>query len=55
MCVRFNMDKTRTTPYHPENDGMVERMNRTLQDMLAKYVSDHQHDWDECLPLVMMA
>ena len=38
ICVLFNMDKTRTSPYHPESDGMVERMNRTLQDMLAKYV-----------------
>jgi len=30
-------------------------MNRTLQNMLAKYVSDHQRDWDEHLPLMMMA
>ena len=42
-CVLFNMDKIRTSPYHPESDGMVERMSRTLQDMLAKYVSSH-HD-----------
>jgi len=55
MCLLFNMDKTRTTPYHPESDGMIERMNRTIQDMLAKYVSHHQRDWDEHLPLVMMA
>ena len=51
----FYMDETRTSPYHPESDGVVERMKRTLQDMLAKYVSDHQHDWDEHLPLEMMA
>ena len=31
------MEKTRTTPYHPQSDGMVEPMNRTIQDMLAKY------------------
>lgn len=49
------MNKTRTTPYHPESGGMIERMNRTLQDMLVKYVSHHQRDWDEHLPLVMMA
>ena len=55
MCILFNMDKTRTSPYHPESDGMVERMNRTLQDILAKYVSHHQRDRDEHLPLVMMA
>ena len=33
---------------------MVERMNRTIQDMLAKYVADHQRDWDVHLPMVMM-
>ena len=55
MCTLFNIEKTRTTPYHPESDGMIERLNRTLQDMLAKYVSGHQRDWDEHLPLVMMA
>ena len=27
----------------------------TMQDMLAKYVSDHQRHWDEHLPLIMMA
>ena len=55
MCTLFNIEKTRTTPYHPESDRMIERQNCTLQDMLAKYVSEHQRDWDEHLPLVMMA
>ena len=55
MCTLFSIEKTRMTPYHPQSDGMVERMNRTLQDMLAKYVSDHQCDWDVHLPMVMMA
>ena len=55
ICVLFNMDKTRTSPYHLESDGMVERMNCTLPNMLGKYVSDHQCDWDEHLPLIMIA
>ena len=54
MCVLFNMDRTRTSPYHPESDRMVEQINRTLQDMLAKYVSDHLGDGVERLPLEMM-
>ena len=55
MCNLFSIEKTRTTPYHPQSDGMVERMNRTIQDMLAKYVAKRQRDWDVHLPMVMMA
>ena len=33
---------------------MVERFNRTLEAQLAKFVSDHQRDWDDHLPLLMM-
>ncbi len=47
--------KTRTTPYHPQSDGQVERFNRTLLDMLSKYVQDDQTDWDVHIPHVMMA
>jgi hypothetical protein len=55
MCVLLGIEKTRTTPYHPKSDGMVERFNRTLEAMLSAYVSDHQRDWDSHLPYAMMA
>ena len=29
ICLLGGSHKTRTTPYHPESDGMVERFNRT--------------------------
>ena len=29
-------DKTRTTPFNPVSDGLVERFNRTLEDMKSK-------------------
>ena len=47
--------KTRTTPYHPESDGMVERFNRTLLMMLAMFAGKNRDDWDDLLPAVMMA
>ena len=34
---------------------MVERFNRTLEAQLAKFVSEHQRDWDRHLQLLMMA
>ena len=34
MLLGFN--KVNTTAYHPQTDGLVERFNRTLIDMLAK-------------------
>ena len=55
MCKLLGIEKTRTTPYHPQSDGMVERFNRTLATMLTAYVSTNQRDWDDQLPYVMMA
>jgi len=55
MCKLLQVGKTRTTPYHPESDGMVERFNRTLCEMLSAYVQENQKDWDKHLPFVMMA
>ena len=55
MTKILGIKKTRTTPYHPQSDGLVERMNRSLKDMLSKVVNSQQDDWDLRIPQVLLA
>ena len=50
----FGVKKSRTTAYHPQGDGMVERLNRSLLQLLRTYVT-HEDDWERHLPLVLYA
>ena len=45
-CRLLGIEKSRTTPYHPQSDGLVERFNRTLLDMLATAVGDRPFEWE---------
>ncbi|UYV66258.1 K02A2.6-like [Cordylochernes scorpioides] len=55
LCRRLGIEKTRTTPLHPQSDGMVERFNRTLTQHLTMFVDKNQRDWDQHLPMLLMA
>ncbi|XP_067667689.1 uncharacterized protein [Haliotis asinina] len=57
ICRIFDIHKTRTTPFNPKSDGMVERFNKTVVDILAKYLDPlcQQKDWDQKLPFALMA
>ena len=50
----FGIRKSRTTAYHPEGDGMVERFNRTLLQLLRTY-TETQEEWERYLPFVLFA
>ena len=47
--------RIRTTPYHPQTDGLIDGFNGTLKSMLRKFVADSQNDWDTYLPYVLFA
>ena len=56
VCALMGIHKTRTTPFNPSSNGMVERTNRTLKSMLQAMATNHyMTTWDAKLPLVMMA
>jgi len=53
VCNILGMKKSRTSPYHPQCDGLVECYNRTLLDMLATW--NHPFAWEDQLSKVCMA
>ena len=55
ICKLFNIKQIRTTAYHPQTDGLVERFNRTMIDMLASFVHSIPEKWDEYLPFITLA
>ena len=55
VCELLDIKKTRTTAYHPQSDGMVERFNRTLEAQLSKFADHNQRDWDQHIPFLLMA
>ncbi|KII60313.1 Retrovirus-related Pol polyprotein [Thelohanellus kitauei] len=48
VCISLNIHETRTTIYHPQSDGLVERFNKALINMISKYVVD-EAEWDVLL------
>ena len=55
LCRILDITKTKTTPYHPASNGLVERFNQTLAKMIRSYIQDQPKDWDINLPLLTAA
>ncbi|XP_064472893.1 uncharacterized protein LOC135387724 [Ornithodoros turicata] len=55
MSRCLGITKTRTTPLHPQSDGMVERFNRTILQHLSLFVADNHRNWDDLIPLFLLS
>lgn len=55
ICRILQIKKTRTSPYHPQCDGVAERFNRTLLNMLATATKDNPLNWEDYIRPLCMA
>ena len=55
LCRLYKISHLRTSVYHPQTDGLVERFNKTLKSMLKKVVDKDGRNWDFLLPYLMFA
>ena len=55
LCSDEGSQQLHTTPYHQQGNGLVERFNGTLKNMLRKMCEEKPSDWDRYLPAVLFA
>ena len=54
VCNRLGIKRNRTTAWHPETNGALERAHGTLKNCL-RCLSHATQDWDEALPIALLA
>ena len=54
MCKQFGIDKIRTSPYHPQSDGALERWHACLKGMLKRSQCNLKL-WDKELTYLLFA
>lgn len=52
LCDALGIVYKHSTAYHPESQGLTERYNGTLLDMLHFYVNDSHSDWSKSVSMV---
>ena len=55
LCQSLKVRQIKTSVYHPQTDGLVERFNQTLKHMLRKVVEVDGKNWDQLLPHVLFS
>ena len=55
LCTLYGVKKLRTSSYHTQTNGQVERMNQTLIHLIGKLDEDKKACWSKHLPELLMA
>ncbi len=52
LCELVQIQKVRTSPYHPQTNGCIERMHSTFKSVLGKCIEEKK-DWVAQVPFVL--
>ena len=55
VCSFFNIHPTKSSIYHPQSNGMVERFNGTLKSILRKVAENEPQNWDRFISAALFA
>ena len=55
LCDLYGVQKLRTSPYHAQANGQVERMNQMIIHMISKLEKDKKACWSKHLPELLLA
>ncbi len=51
----LGVSHNRSTPYHAQSQGALERFHQTLKSLLRAYCTELDRDWEDGLPWLMLA
>jgi hypothetical protein len=54
LCELCGIRKTKSAPYYPQSDGLIERLFGTAKDMMFATTQAYPRDWKKALPIISM-
>ena len=55
LFYQLGVKQIKSTAYHPQTQGALERYHQVLKNMLKAFCLDHKEDWDEAIPMLLFA
>ena len=55
MMYQLGIQQLKSSAYHPQSQGALERYHQTLKTMMKTYCHDNPNDWDKGIPFLLFA